>query len=117
MARANKAKVASLTVERAELRARIQSLTDDVLGYKSDLKHTLTARARDEDREKKVVKGLRFAEDEMRVVSFRLLGKNYVPKQRRWIGPTERLLKLRAPCSAWPRSATRYEGASRDGRL
>ena len=31
-ARAYKAKVASLTFERAELRARIQSLTNDVLG-------------------------------------------------------------------------------------
>ena len=48
--RAYKAKVASLTFERAELRARIQSLIDDVLGYKSDLKHTLTAKARAEDR-------------------------------------------------------------------
>ena len=48
-ARAYKAKVASLTSGRAELRARIQSLTDDVLGYKSDLKHTSTAKARAED--------------------------------------------------------------------
>ena len=67
-ARAYKAKVASLTFERVELRARIQSLTDDVLGYKSDLKHTSTVRARAEDREKKVVEGLRFVEDELRVV-------------------------------------------------
>ena len=44
--RAYKAKVASLTSEMTELRARIQSLTDDVLGYKSDLKHTSTAKAR-----------------------------------------------------------------------
>ena len=68
MARAYKAKVASLTSERAELRARIQSLTDDVLGYKSDLKHTSTAKARAEDREKKAIEGLRFVEDELRVV-------------------------------------------------
>ena len=67
-ARAYKAKVASLTFERVELQARIQSLTDDVLGYKSDLKHTSTVRARAEDREKKVVEGLRFVEDELRVV-------------------------------------------------
>ena len=60
--------MASLTSERVELRARIQSLTDDVLGYKSDLKHTSIARARDENREKKVVEGLRFVEDELRVV-------------------------------------------------
>ena len=66
--RAYKAKVVSLTSEKAELRARIQNFTDDVLGYKSNLKHTLTARARAEDREKKVIEGLRFVEDEPRVV-------------------------------------------------
>ena len=43
-------------------------MTDDVLGYKSDQKHTSTARARAEDREKKAIEGLRFVEDEMRVV-------------------------------------------------
>ena len=57
-----------MTSERAELQARIQSLTDDVLGYKSDLKHTSTAKVRAEDREKKAVEGLRSAEDELRVV-------------------------------------------------
>ena len=68
VARAYKAKVASLTSERAKLRARIQSLTDEVLGYKFDLKHTSIARARAEDREKKIIEGLRFIEDELRVV-------------------------------------------------
>ena len=57
-----------MSSERAELRARIQSLTDDVLGYKSDLKHTLTAKARAEDSEKKAIEGLRSIEDELRVV-------------------------------------------------
>ena len=66
--RAYKAKVASLTSERVELRARIQSLTDDVLGYKSDLKHTSTAKARAEDKEKKAIESLRSIEDELRVV-------------------------------------------------
>ena len=60
--------MASLTSERAELRARIQSLTDDVLGYKFDLKHTSTAKARAEDKEKKAIEGLRSVEDELRVV-------------------------------------------------
>ena len=68
MARAYKAKVASLTSERAELGARMQSLTDDVLGYKSDLKHTSTAKAKAEDRENKAIERLRFVEDELRVV-------------------------------------------------
>ena len=67
-ARAYKAKVASLTFERAELRARIQNLTDDVVGYKFDLKHTLTAKVRAEDREKNATEGLRSVEDELRVV-------------------------------------------------
>ena len=66
--KAYKAKVASLTSERAELRSRIQSLTEDVAGYKSDIKHTSTAKARVEDREKKAMEGLRVVEDELRVV-------------------------------------------------
>ena len=52
-ARAYKAKVVSLTSEWVELRARIKSLIDDILGYKSDLKHTSTAKVRAEDRGKK----------------------------------------------------------------
>ena len=67
-AKAYKAKVASLTFERAELRARIQSLIKDVAAYKSDLNHTSTAKARAEDREKKAIEGLRVVEDELRVV-------------------------------------------------
>ena len=67
-AKAYKAKVASLTFERAELRARIQSLTEDVVKHKSDLKHTPAAKERDEDREKKAIEGLRVVEDELHVV-------------------------------------------------
>ena len=44
-------------------------MTDDVLGYKSDFKHTLTAGVRAEDREKKAIESLRFVEDELRVVN------------------------------------------------
>ena len=47
--KAYKAKVLSLTSERVELRAWIRSLTEDVARYKSDLKHTSTAKARAED--------------------------------------------------------------------
>ena len=43
-------------------------MTEDVPGYKSDLKHTLIEKARAKDREKKVIEGLRFVEDELRVV-------------------------------------------------
>ena len=66
--RAYKDKVASFTSERAELRARIQSLTEDVAGYKSDLKYTSTAKARAENREKKAIEGQRVVEDELWVV-------------------------------------------------
>ena len=57
-----------MTSERVELGARIQSLTDDVLGYKSNMKHTSTAKARAEDRETKAIEGLRSVEDELWVV-------------------------------------------------
>ena len=43
-------------------------MTDDVLGYKSDLKHTSIAKVRAKDREKKAIEGLRSIEDELRVV-------------------------------------------------
>ena len=54
-AKVYKAKVTSLTFERAELRAWIQSLTEDVVGYKYDLKHTSVAKSRIEEREKKAI--------------------------------------------------------------
>ena len=38
------------------------------MGYKFDLKHTSTAKARAEDREKKAIDGLRVVKDELRVV-------------------------------------------------
>ena len=66
--KAYKAKVASLTSERAELGARIQSLTEDVVGYKSVLKHTSVAKARAEEREKKAIEGLRVVKDELQAV-------------------------------------------------
>ena len=66
--KAYKAKVASLTSEKAELRARIQSLTEDVVKHKSDLKHALIAKTRAEDREKKAIEGLRVVKDELQMV-------------------------------------------------
>ena len=55
--KAYKAKVSSLTSKRVELRARIQSLTKDVVKHKFDLKHTSIVKARAEDREKKGHRG------------------------------------------------------------
>ena len=52
-AKSYKAKVASLTSERAGLRAQIRDLTKELVKHRSDLKHASTARARAEDKEKK----------------------------------------------------------------
>ena len=46
-----KARVASLISERAELRDRVQRMTEDAVKLKYDLKHTTSARARAEGRE------------------------------------------------------------------
>ena len=50
VAKAYKAEVTSLTSDRAEQRAWIQILTEDVVKHKSDLKHTSTVKAKVEDR-------------------------------------------------------------------
>ena len=50
---AYKARVASLTSELAELRARMQNMTEEAMKLKSDLRHTLMARARAEGRKEK----------------------------------------------------------------
>ena len=66
--KAYKDKFTSLTSERADLLARIQSLTKDVVKHKSDLRHASTAKVRAEDKEKKAQEGLRVAEGELWVV-------------------------------------------------
>ena len=53
--KASKAKVASLTSENANLRARVQRLAEDTVKYESNLKHTMIAKARAKDKEKKAV--------------------------------------------------------------
>ena len=67
-ARAYKAKVASLTSDLAELRARMQNMTEEAVKLKSDLRHTSMARARAEGREEKAQEGLRVVEGELREV-------------------------------------------------
>ena len=66
--KAYKAMIASLTSEKADLRARMQHLAEDAVKYESNLKHTTTAKARAKDKEKKARVELRVAEDELRVV-------------------------------------------------
>ena len=61
--KSSRAKVASLTSENADLRARVQRLSEDVVKYKSNLKHTTTMKARVEDKEKKSLGELRVVKD------------------------------------------------------
>ena len=54
VARVYKARVASLTSERAEMRDRVQRMIEEAEWLKFDLKHTMSVRARAEGREDKV---------------------------------------------------------------
>ena len=67
-AKAYKARMDSLTFERAELGAWMQNITEEAVKLKSDLRHTLTTRAWAEGREEKARDGLRVAEGELREV-------------------------------------------------
>ena len=66
VARVFKARVASLTSEWTELQERVQRMTKEVERLKSDLKHTMSARARAEGREDEVRKSLSAVEGELR---------------------------------------------------
>ena len=61
-----KAKVASLTSERAGLRAQIRNLTKELVKHRSDLKHASTARARDKGNKNEAWKDAKVTEDELR---------------------------------------------------
>ena len=67
-ARVYKARVASLTSERAKLWDQVQSMIEEAVKLKSDLKHTTSARSRDEGREDEARNSLRVAEVELREV-------------------------------------------------
>ena len=64
-AKAYKARVASLTSERAELLARMQNMTEEAVKLKSDLRHNSMARGQAEGREEKARDGLRVAKGEL----------------------------------------------------
>ena len=66
--KAYKAEVASLTSEKADLRAWMQCLAEDAVKYESDLNHTTSTKARAEDKEKKARGELRVVEDELRAI-------------------------------------------------
>ena len=67
-AKVYKARVASLTSERAKLRDRVQSMTKEAVKLKFDLRHTLSARAQAEGREDEARNSLRATKVELREV-------------------------------------------------
>ena len=66
--RVYKARVASLTSERTELQDWVQCMTEEAERLKSDLKHTMSARARSEGREDEIRNSLKATEGELREV-------------------------------------------------
>ena len=66
--RVYKARMASLTSERAELQDRVQRMAKEAVKLKSDLKHTMLARARVEGREDEARNSLTVAEGELQEV-------------------------------------------------
>ena len=67
-ARAYKVRVASLTSERAQPRARMQNMMEEAVKLKSNLRHTAMALAWAKGREEKARDGLRVVEGELREV-------------------------------------------------
>ena len=67
-ARVYKARVAALISKLAELRDQVQNMMEEAVKLKSDLRHTMTVRARAEGREEKARDSLRVAEVELREV-------------------------------------------------
>ena len=67
-ARAYKAKWLLLPLSRLNCELKCKSMTEEAVKLKSDLRHTLTARARAEGREEKAREGLRVTEGELQEV-------------------------------------------------
>ena len=65
---AYKVEVASLTSERADLRAQVRHLSEDPAMHRSDLKKTLTTKSQAEEQDKKARYELRAAVYELRMV-------------------------------------------------
>ena len=64
-AKSYKAKVVSLTSERAGLQAQIRDLTKELVKHRFDQKHASVARAQAEDKEKEAWKDAKVSEDEL----------------------------------------------------
>ena len=111
-ARVYKARVASLTSERAKLRDKVQSMTEEAVKLKSDLKHTT------EGREDEARNSLRAAEVELREVwmSYEMykmtcwrpgMSCNLPSLSFRWSGMS--FLRPRASCEGLKKSCVRLE--------
>ena len=70
-AKSYKAKVASLTSERASLQAQIRELTEELVKHRFDLKHASVARAQAEDKENEA-RDAKVIEDELRLAREKL---------------------------------------------
>ena len=66
VAKSYKAKVTSLTSERAGLQAQIRDLTEELVKHKSNLKHASVERAK--DKEKEARKDAKVVEDMLRLI-------------------------------------------------
>ena len=66
-AKSYKAKVSSLTLERASLQAQIRELTEELVKHRSDLKHTSAAKAWVKDKENEARKDSKVDEDKLRL--------------------------------------------------
>ena len=62
-----KAKVASLTSERAGLQSHIRDFTEELVKHRYDLKHASVARARAENKENEARKDVKVTEYELRL--------------------------------------------------
>ena len=94
-ARVYKARVASLSSERTELRDRVQRMTEEVVKLKFDLKHTALARAWAESREDEARNSLRATEGELREVRDELrVAKNDLLEARDGLQSTKYKLQM-----------------------
>ena len=85
-ARVYKARVASLTSEWAKLRDRVQSMTEEAVKLKSDLRHTLSGRTRAEGREDGARNSFRAVEVKLQEVRDGLQAvQNDLLKARDWL--------------------------------
>ena len=66
-AKSYKAKVASLTSERASLQSQIRELIEELVKHMSNLKYASVTRARAKDKENEARKGVKVTDDELRL--------------------------------------------------